>query len=142
MEPILELIRDGSFEPELVTHETATWDQAAEAVAGHDGKLVISREAVSAGLLSSPGSRAEHPDADVVAAAEAAAAQAEPELSKEPRSIVDAVRRRVQPRLHHIARRAALADSTGQVLAPLEAAATCSRTFAGRDRPAFRTPCG
>lgn len=44
MEPILELIRDGSFEPELVTHETATWDQALEAVAGHEGKLVITRE--------------------------------------------------------------------------------------------------
>ncbi len=44
MEPILELIRDGSFEPELVTHETATWDEALEAVAGHEGKLVITRE--------------------------------------------------------------------------------------------------
>jgi threonine dehydrogenase-like Zn-dependent dehydrogenase len=43
MEPILELIRDGSFKPELVTHETATWDEAADAVAGHDGKLVITR---------------------------------------------------------------------------------------------------
>jgi alcohol dehydrogenase len=43
IEPILELVRDGSFKPELVTHETATWDEAAEAVAGHDGKLVISR---------------------------------------------------------------------------------------------------
>jgi threonine dehydrogenase-like Zn-dependent dehydrogenase len=44
IEPILELIRSGAFRPELVTHETATWDEAAEAVAGHDGKLVISRE--------------------------------------------------------------------------------------------------
>ena len=43
MEPILELVRDGSFRPELVTHETARWDDAAEAVAGHDGKLVIGR---------------------------------------------------------------------------------------------------
>jgi threonine dehydrogenase-like Zn-dependent dehydrogenase len=43
MEPILELVRDGSFQPELVTHETATWDDAAEAVAGHGGKLVITR---------------------------------------------------------------------------------------------------
>jgi alcohol dehydrogenase len=43
IEPILELVRDGSFRPELVTHETAAWDDAAEAVAGHDGKLVISR---------------------------------------------------------------------------------------------------
>ncbi len=43
IEPIFELVRDGSFKPELVTHETATWDEAAVAVAGHDGKLVISR---------------------------------------------------------------------------------------------------
>jgi alcohol dehydrogenase len=43
MEPILDLVRDGSFRPELVTHETAAWDAAAEAVAGHDGKLVITR---------------------------------------------------------------------------------------------------
>lgn len=43
-EPILDLVRDGSFRPELITHETATWDDAAEAVAGHDGKLVITRE--------------------------------------------------------------------------------------------------
>ena len=44
IEPILELVRDGSFKPELVTHETATWNDAAEAVAAHEGKLVISRE--------------------------------------------------------------------------------------------------
>jgi threonine dehydrogenase-like Zn-dependent dehydrogenase len=43
MEPILELVRAGSFQPELVTRETATWDEAAEAVAGHGGKLVITR---------------------------------------------------------------------------------------------------
>jgi alcohol dehydrogenase len=43
MEPILELVRDGSFKPELVTHQTASFEDAAEAVAGHDGKLVISR---------------------------------------------------------------------------------------------------
>jgi alcohol dehydrogenase len=43
MEPILDLVRDGAFKPELVTRETATWDEAAEAVAGHGGKLVISR---------------------------------------------------------------------------------------------------
>ncbi len=43
IEPILELVRDGSFRPELVTRETATWDEAAEAVAGHGGKLVITR---------------------------------------------------------------------------------------------------
>ena len=33
----------GSFEPERVTGETAAWDDAAEAVAGHRSKLVISR---------------------------------------------------------------------------------------------------
>jgi len=44
IEPILDLIRAGSFRPELVTRETATWDDAAEAVAGHSGKLVITRE--------------------------------------------------------------------------------------------------
>ena len=44
IEPILELVRARSFQPELVTRETATWDEAAEAVAGHGGKLVISRE--------------------------------------------------------------------------------------------------
>ena len=38
-----KLVRDGSFRPELVTRETASWDDAAEAVAGHEGKLVISR---------------------------------------------------------------------------------------------------
>jgi threonine dehydrogenase-like Zn-dependent dehydrogenase len=44
MEPILDLVRAGSFEPEHVTRETATWDDAAEAVAGHGGKLVITRD--------------------------------------------------------------------------------------------------
>jgi alcohol dehydrogenase len=44
MEPLLDLIREGKFKPELVTHETASWDDAAEAVAGHSGKLVISRD--------------------------------------------------------------------------------------------------
>jgi threonine dehydrogenase-like Zn-dependent dehydrogenase len=43
MEPILELVRAGRFQPELVTRETAAWDDAAEAVAGHGGKLVITR---------------------------------------------------------------------------------------------------
>ena len=43
MEPILELVRSGRFQPELVTRETAAWDDAAEAVAGHGGKLVITR---------------------------------------------------------------------------------------------------
>jgi alcohol dehydrogenase len=43
MTPILELVREGSFRPELVTGETATWDDAAEAVANHRSKLVITR---------------------------------------------------------------------------------------------------
>ena len=44
MPRLLELARDGSFKPELVTRETASWDDAAEAVAGHRGKLVVSRD--------------------------------------------------------------------------------------------------
>jgi alcohol dehydrogenase len=43
IEPVLELVRSGRFQPELVTRETAGWDEAAEAVAGHGGKLVITR---------------------------------------------------------------------------------------------------
>lgn len=43
MEPLLDLVRDGSFQPELVTSETAVWDDAAEAIANHRGNLVISR---------------------------------------------------------------------------------------------------
>jgi alcohol dehydrogenase len=43
MPAILDLIASGGLSPELVTRESAAWDDAAEAVAGHDGKLVISR---------------------------------------------------------------------------------------------------
>ncbi len=43
MEPIMELVENGSFQPELVTGETADWDDAPEAIAGHRSKLVISR---------------------------------------------------------------------------------------------------
>jgi alcohol dehydrogenase len=43
MEPILELVRSGRFEPEAVTRERAGWEDAAEAVASHSDKLVISR---------------------------------------------------------------------------------------------------
>lgn len=43
MEPLLELIGDGSFKPERVTGETASWDEAPEALANHRSKLVISR---------------------------------------------------------------------------------------------------
>ena len=44
MERILGLVREGKFRPELVTRETAAWDDAAEAIAAHRGKLVISRD--------------------------------------------------------------------------------------------------
>jgi threonine dehydrogenase-like Zn-dependent dehydrogenase len=43
MEPILGLVRGSRLRPELVTGETASWDDAAEAVAGHRSKLVVSR---------------------------------------------------------------------------------------------------
>ena len=43
MEPILDLVRSGTFKPELVTAETAGWEDAPEAIAGHRSKLVISR---------------------------------------------------------------------------------------------------
>jgi threonine dehydrogenase-like Zn-dependent dehydrogenase len=43
MEPILDLVRSGAFKPELVTAETAGWEDAPEAIAGHRSKLVISR---------------------------------------------------------------------------------------------------
>lgn len=44
MEPILDLVRSGRFEPEAITRERAGWDDAAEAVNSHSGKLVISRD--------------------------------------------------------------------------------------------------
>jgi threonine dehydrogenase-like Zn-dependent dehydrogenase len=43
MEPLLDLIRSGKFKPELITGETASWDDAAEALASHRSKLVNSR---------------------------------------------------------------------------------------------------
>ena len=43
MEPILELVRSGRFRPDEVTREQARWDDAAEAVASHSGKLVVSQ---------------------------------------------------------------------------------------------------
>ena len=43
MEPVLELVSDGRLRPERVTAQTADWDDAAEALAGHDGKLVLTR---------------------------------------------------------------------------------------------------
>lgn len=43
MPSALELVADGRFHPARVTAETAAWDDAPEAVAGHGAKLVISR---------------------------------------------------------------------------------------------------
>ncbi|MDP9229029.1 MAG: alcohol dehydrogenase catalytic domain-containing protein [Actinomycetota bacterium] len=45
MEPLLELVREGKFRPEQATAETAAWDDAAEAIAAHRSKLVVSRAA-------------------------------------------------------------------------------------------------
>ena len=44
MPSALGLIRDGRFHPELVTAETAGWEDAPDAVAGHNAKLVITRD--------------------------------------------------------------------------------------------------
>jgi threonine dehydrogenase-like Zn-dependent dehydrogenase len=43
MEPLIELVREGRFRPELATGETASWDEAPEALANHRSKLVITR---------------------------------------------------------------------------------------------------
>jgi hypothetical protein len=43
LDPLLELVAGGSFKPELATGETASWDEAPEALADHRSKLVISR---------------------------------------------------------------------------------------------------
>jgi threonine dehydrogenase-like Zn-dependent dehydrogenase len=43
MEPLLDLVREGRFRPEEATGETAAWEDAPEALAGHRSKLVISR---------------------------------------------------------------------------------------------------
>jgi alcohol dehydrogenase len=40
---VLSLIESGALPTELVTTETVTWDAAAEALAGHRGKLVVKR---------------------------------------------------------------------------------------------------
>jgi alcohol dehydrogenase len=47
IEPLLELVRSGAFKPELITGETASWEDAPDAIAGHRSKLVISRVAQS-----------------------------------------------------------------------------------------------
>ncbi len=43
MEPLLDLVREGRFKPQLATGETASWDEAPAALANHRSKLVISR---------------------------------------------------------------------------------------------------
>jgi alcohol dehydrogenase len=43
MEPILDLVAEGKLKPQEVTGETADWDDAAEAVANHRSKLVVTR---------------------------------------------------------------------------------------------------
>jgi alcohol dehydrogenase len=43
MEPLIGLVREGKFRPELATGETASWEDAPEAIAAHRSKLVISR---------------------------------------------------------------------------------------------------
>jgi threonine dehydrogenase-like Zn-dependent dehydrogenase len=43
MEPLLDLVVAGKFRPEEATAETASWDEAPDAIAEHRAKLVISR---------------------------------------------------------------------------------------------------
>jgi alcohol dehydrogenase len=43
MPRVLELIESGRLRPELVTARTVSWDDAAEALADHDSKLVLTR---------------------------------------------------------------------------------------------------
>jgi alcohol dehydrogenase len=44
LEPVLELIASGAIDPSQVTSETATWDEAPEALLGYTTKLVVTRE--------------------------------------------------------------------------------------------------
>jgi alcohol dehydrogenase len=46
LEPVLELIASGAIDPTQVTSETATWDDAPEALLGYTTKLVVTREPV------------------------------------------------------------------------------------------------
>ena len=43
MEPLLKLYETGNFHPEKVTTETASWDDAIDALKSYTTKLVISR---------------------------------------------------------------------------------------------------
>jgi threonine dehydrogenase-like Zn-dependent dehydrogenase len=44
LEPVLELIASGAIDPTQVTSETATWDDAPEALLGYTTKLVVTRD--------------------------------------------------------------------------------------------------
>jgi threonine dehydrogenase-like Zn-dependent dehydrogenase len=43
LEPVLELIASGAIDPSRVTSETATWDEAPQALLGYTTKLVVTR---------------------------------------------------------------------------------------------------
>ena len=43
LEPVLELIASGAIDPSQVTSETASWDDAPEALLGYTTKLVVTR---------------------------------------------------------------------------------------------------
>jgi threonine dehydrogenase-like Zn-dependent dehydrogenase len=43
LEPVLELIASGAIDPAQVTSETASWDNAPEALLGYTTKLVVTR---------------------------------------------------------------------------------------------------
>lgn len=45
MPAVLDLVAGGRLRPELITARVARWDEAPEALADHDAKLVIAREA-------------------------------------------------------------------------------------------------
>jgi threonine dehydrogenase-like Zn-dependent dehydrogenase len=45
LEPVLDLIASGAIDPTRVTSETATWDDAPEALLGYTTKLVVTRDA-------------------------------------------------------------------------------------------------
>lgn len=47
IESILSLIQDGKFAPEKVTTETASWDDAIDALKAYTTKLVVTREMVA-----------------------------------------------------------------------------------------------
>jgi alcohol dehydrogenase len=44
LEPVLELIASGAIDPSQITSETASWDDAPEALLGYTTKLVVTRD--------------------------------------------------------------------------------------------------